>query len=159
MIAWIRDRRGSADIIQFVLILPIFVLMFYGFFEVWRVVSVKQSLDAGTYQAARYLSVNHDRWQDNRARAAGIILREWENNGLLGSDEARSLIEIHIPAYRPACNRFFTVRAELDVPWPIIIPPLPLRYMRLVEQHTSYIECGPTWAPTPTPTPTPERGE
>jgi len=156
MNAFMRDRRGSADLIQFVLIVPIFVLIFYGLFEVWKLVSVKGSLRVGTYQAARYLSVNNDRWRYDRAVAAEIIRRELENNGLLGSDEARSLVEIHIPTYKPACNRLFTVRAELDLPWPIIIPPLPSRNMRLVEQHTSYIECGPTWAPTPTPTP--ERG-
>ncbi len=159
MIALMRDKRGSADLIQFVLIVPIFVLIFYGLFEVWRLVSVKGSLRAGTYQAARYLSVNNDRWRYDRAVAAEIIYRELENNSLLDRDEARSLVEIYIPAYRPACYRLFTVRAELELPWPTIIPPLRTRNVRLVEQHTSYIECGPTWAPTPTPTPTPERGE
>lgn len=164
MIALMRDRRGSADLIQFVLILPIFVLIFYGFFEVWRLVSVKQSLHAGTYQAARYLSVNNDRWRYDRAMAVEIVHRELENNGLLGSDGARKLV-IYIPSRRPGCYKFFNVGAELDLPWSVIIPFLPSRNVRLVEQHTGYIECGPTWAPTPTPmptptpTPTPERGE
>lgn len=51
------DRRGSANLIQFVVVLPIFVLLIYGSFEIWKIVSVKQSLGAATYQAARCRSV------------------------------------------------------------------------------------------------------
>lgn len=51
------DRQGSVNLIQFVVVLPIFVLLIYGSFEIWKIVSVKQSLGAATYQAARCRSV------------------------------------------------------------------------------------------------------
>lgn len=53
----VGDRRGSTNLIQFVVVLPIFVLLIYGSFEIWKIVSVKQSLGAATYQAARCRSV------------------------------------------------------------------------------------------------------
>lgn len=162
MIAWIRDRRGSADVIQFVLILPIFVLMFYGFFEVWKIVSVKQSLDAGTYQAARYLSIYHDGDED-RDRCERVLLMELANNSLIDEDDLPDLRikyydargrDIEDPTRLP-CNELFTVRAGLELPWTTVIPYLSSRSIVLVGQHTSYIECGPSWAPATTPTPTP----
>ena len=163
MIAWMRDRRGSVDVIQFVLILPIFVLMFYGFFEVWRVVSVKQSLDAGTYQAARCLSVYfHYGGDEARVRCEKVLRTELANNSLIDEDD---LLDLRIKYYdarereiedltRLPCNELFTVRAGLELPWTTVIPYLSSRCIVLVGQHTSYIECGPSWAPAPTPTPT-----
>jgi hypothetical protein len=41
------------------MVLPVFALLIYGSFEIYRIVSVKQSLSAATYQAARCRSVRH----------------------------------------------------------------------------------------------------
>ncbi|HUT16556.1 MAG TPA: TadE family protein, partial [Anaerolineae bacterium] len=57
--ALFRDTNGTYQLIQFVLILPIFVLILYGSFELLKLASIRQSLETGTYQAARYLSVYH----------------------------------------------------------------------------------------------------
>ncbi|MFQ5875026.1 MAG: TadE/TadG family type IV pilus assembly protein, partial [Dehalococcoidia bacterium] len=88
----VLGQRGSA-LIQFVLVLPIFLILVFGSFAVWRVISAKQSLASGTYQAARYLSVegrylhyypdvddDPDDWEDV---ARIIIANELKNNSLL----------------------------------------------------------------------------
>ena len=49
-------QRGTV-LIQFVLVLPVLLILVFGSFALWKVVSAKQSLISGTYQAARYLSV------------------------------------------------------------------------------------------------------
>ncbi len=70
--ALVKDRKGAYDLIQFALILPIFVTILYGSFELLKLVSIRQSLDAGTYQAARYLSVYHKSYYDSRYDRADI---------------------------------------------------------------------------------------
>jgi len=75
--ALFRDTNGTYQLIQFVLILPIFVLILYGSFELLKLASIRQSLEAGTYQAARYLSVYHKYYFDTRynRESADDILR------------------------------------------------------------------------------------
>lgn len=141
----VRDKRG-ATVVTYALLLPIFVLLILGTFEVWKIISIKQSLNAGAYKAARYLSANNDRWPEDRERARGIVWRELETNGLLG-DDVRGLVEVYIPTQRPACDALFTVRAGVELPWATVIPYLPSRKMVLAEQHTSYIECTTYWTP------------
>lgn len=92
MLSWPRDQRGSV-LIEFALVLPIFVLILYASVAIWKVITVKDSLAAATYQAARYLSVRGywDRtlrpgdscqgfpwkWQEEAARIVG---EELSNN-------------------------------------------------------------------------------
>lgn len=54
---WRDDQRG-AILIQSLLILPLFILVAFGGFEVWKILSIRHSLHAATYQATRYLSLN-----------------------------------------------------------------------------------------------------
>jgi len=133
MTALLRDKKGSG-IITYTLVLPIFIFLIFGVFEVWKIISIKQALDAGTYKAARYLSANYD-----QEGAREIVWNEVEKNSVLGEDASKQ-VKVYIPTRRPDCSALFTVRAELS--WAIVIPYLPSRDdMWLVEQHTSYIEC------------------
>ena len=54
---FLHDKQG-ASLVTYVLILPIFLLLVLGAYEVWRLIAVKQSLYLGTYRAARYLAQN-----------------------------------------------------------------------------------------------------
>ncbi len=88
----IRDRRGSADLIQLTLVLPIFVLLIYGSFEVWKIVSVKQSLGAATYQAARCRSVYNDcngvsDIEDDDFNCERVLLNEVADNGFVDQED------------------------------------------------------------------------
>jgi hypothetical protein len=174
---WVWGQRGAV-LIQFVLVLPLFIILIFGSFAVWKVVSAKQSLVSGTYQATRYLSVegrfldyypdpddDPDDWEDV---ARIIIVSELENNSLL-RPVPQPIISFDRPS-RPRCPKadavndpmpqledaLFTVQAEITLPWPVRIPFLDPETITLVEKHTSYIECEPIFVrPTPTPTPTP----
>ena len=173
---WVWGQRGSA-LIQFVLVLPLFLILIFGSFAVWKVVSAKQSLVSGTYQAARYLSVEGrfldyypdpddylDDWEDV---ARIIVISELENNSLL-RPLPQPIISFDRPS-RPQCPKedaindpmthledaLFTVQAEITLPWPVRIPFLDPETITLVEKRTSYIECKPIFGPAPTLTPTP----
>jgi hypothetical protein len=179
--AWVLGQRGGA-LIEFVLVLPLFIILVFGSFAVWKVVSAKQSLASGTYQAARYLSVegrfldyapdlddDPDDWQD---AARVIIVRELENNSLLRPlPQPVITIESRNPPSPPKCperrctessravdpcllDALFTVQAEINLPWSVHIPFLDPEPITLAEKRTSYIECGSILGPTPTPTPT-----
>jgi hypothetical protein len=160
-------------------VLPLFLILIFGSFAVWKVVSARQSLASGTYQAARYLSVegrdldyapdlddDPDDWQD---AARVIIVHELENNSLL-RPLPQPVITIEPPS-RPQCperrctedryavecllDALFTIRAEITLPRPVRIPFLDPETITLAEKRTSYIECEPIFGPTPTPTPPP----
>jgi len=86
------DRHGAYDLIQFALILPVFVVILYGSFEIYKLISIRQSLSAGTYQAARYLSVYHKYYYDLRynrtgaddtARAEQLVWQSLRANGFI----------------------------------------------------------------------------
>jgi len=135
MVALVKDKRG-AILVQTMVILPIFILIVFGGFEVWKVMSVKQSLTSGTSEAARYLSFNHRRGSDDRNIAEGIIYKELRNNDLIGntsfvldiryyelSDDLELVGPIPDPTTLP-CWTMFRVETELTLPWTIIIPGL-----------------------------------
>ena len=87
MVALVKDKRGSI-LIQTVIILPILVLVVFGGSEVWKVMSVKQSLTSGTSEAARYLSFNPG---DKNEAEEEIIYEELLNNDLAGDTPFSSL--------------------------------------------------------------------
>lgn len=150
----LKDRRGSVDLIQFVLILPIFVLLLYGSFEVWKIVSVKQSVGAATYQAARCRSVYNNcngvsDITDDNFNCERVLLHELADNSFIDwedltgveiryrDDEGNVIcvvaVDQSLAPYRLGCpqdpaaldrNERFSVEAELFLPWPIFIPGL-----------------------------------
>lgn len=92
----IKDRTGSIDLLELVFVLPIFVLLFYGFFEVWKLVSVRQSLGAATYHAARCRSLYHDpdrpddddpTIDDDGYRCEWTLLKELESNSFIDEED------------------------------------------------------------------------
>jgi len=101
VLSWGDDRRGSV-LIEFVLVLPIFILILYASASVWKVVAVKDSLASATYQAARYLSVRGywDRWLrpgDNCQPFPG----KWE-------EEAARIVEQELLHNNPFASLVFT---------------------------------------------------
>lgn len=154
-----RDKRGSADLFQVVLVLPIVVALLYGSFEIWKIIAVKQSLSAATYQAARCLSrpsytnpyrcyellrneLLNNSWLDENDVETVAIRYYDQNNGRLSITDLETL----------GCWERFSVEAEMFLPWPVLIRDL-MENPTLMSRHTNYVECGPTFSPTPTPTP------
>jgi hypothetical protein len=95
----LQDRTGSIDLLQFVLVLPIFVLILYGSFEVWKIVTVRQAIGAAAYQAARCRSI-YNRCNDVESirpptviedgddyRCEWVVLHELANNGFVDEED------------------------------------------------------------------------
>ncbi len=153
MKAFIRGERGSTQVIEFVLILPILVLILYGSFEVWKVVSVKQSLDAAVGRLALCLRLYHMD-DDDRNRCESIVRMELGGNRLMDG------APLELPRYYDAwdrqitdpidlpCNAIFTVEGEVRLPWDVPILSSG-NNMHLISKHTSYIECNPSRELTP----------
>jgi hypothetical protein len=159
MVALIKARKALKDergvtVITFALVLPIFILVIFGMFEVWKIMSVRESLCLGMHRAAvyltkegRYLASNPGDWEDE---AEGIIIGdirdhdpeffvELANNPFV-PDNVDIQAKVHIDRPElPKCKWLFT--ATIEFPWTAVIPYIPLRGMTLVERTTSYIEC------------------
>ncbi len=96
----LEDRSGSYELIQFVLLLPILVIILYGSFELMKLASARQTLEAATYQAARYLSAYHktygnaryNRPGDDRLQAERLIWESLLSNPYIASADSVSVI-------------------------------------------------------------------
>jgi hypothetical protein len=145
MKAFIKSERGSTQVIEFALILPILVLVLYGSFEVWKVVSVKQSLDVAVGRLAQCLRFYHGN-EDDRDRCERIVWMELAGNNLM--DGHLEPIEYYDQDNRPRdpiylhCNDIFTAKGKIRLPWGI--PILSSGNMYLTSEHTSFIECDPS---------------
>jgi len=145
MVAWTRDERG-VTVITFALVLPIFLLAIFGMFEVWKIMSVRESLYLGMHRAAAYLTKEGrylpDSPEDWEAAAEIItietVTQELANNPFVSDNVAQAEVHIDRPDL-PKCQWLFTARVEL--PWSAVIPYIPLGNMTLAEQTTSYIRC------------------
>ncbi len=158
---WRRETLG-ASVVTYAFILPLFVVLVFGTFQVWRVISVRQSLSLGTYQAARYIS-SHGRtwlgpntpssaWEGAAREAAETIVNdELEENDLLPAGY-RLQVQVVIDAEGrddPArLGWLFSVRSELYAPNLVSLPPLELGTVTLVERQVSFIEgLSGDWVP------------
>jgi hypothetical protein len=147
-----RDNKG-ASLVTYVLILPLFILLIFGVQQVWKVMSVRQSLSLGVYQAVRGLSSEGGRWLPRSAAdwelsatglAQQVISDELERNGVVPDDYVLSTQVMIDPAARgPWMTRsgwLFSVRAELMVPDLVALPLLDFGSVTLADRQVSYIE-------------------
>jgi len=158
MVALKKDERGIT-VITFVLVLPIFLLIIFGMFEIWKIISVRESLHLGMRKVAVYLTETKEgrnlakgAWED---KAEEIILSdirnhnprffvELKNNPFVSDNVVIQDDDVHVAVYedidRPLdlCKWLFT--ATVEFPWTAVIPYIP-GSMKLAEQTTSYIRC------------------
>lgn len=120
-----RSRRG-AGVIQWLLILPLFLVVVIGGYEVWKAVSIRESLRSGTYLATRYLSLRPETTDWSGVARTQFIWPELRNNGFIQHlvDQGRlGEGQVIISAVRPEpleCGTSFLISAE--VPWQPLIP-------------------------------------
>jgi hypothetical protein len=154
-----RDNKG-ASVVTYALILPLFILLVFGILEIWKVMSVRQSLHLGSYQAVRALSSGGRQWLPSsagqwEAKATGhahaIIDHELKRNTLIPQGytlRVQVVIEPEARADPTKLGWFFTVRAELTVPGLVTLPLLNVGTLTLVERQVSYIEgLSGSWIP------------
>lgn len=130
----------GASLIQSLVILPILLLVVLGGYQVWKAHSARESLRSGTYQAARYLSLNPDVSNWPNTVRDDFVVPELVNNGLVGREVAEQVI-IFAPQPDLLCGQLFTIRAEL--PWSAVIPFVEREDWLLVSQHQGQIVCAP----------------
>jgi hypothetical protein len=165
---WGRDEHGDA-IAEFVLILPLFVILLVGSYQVWKLVHLKQTLEGATIEATRYLSVEgpyiQREWpQGWQWRAEQIVRQELTNEPIFQDDLPSMTLVVDLHSVRgivgPQCPggdaklqyeardraraARFAVRSQLELPLPIHIPFLTLpERLTLTETEWHYLECNP----------------
>jgi Flp pilus assembly protein TadG len=168
---FLREREGTAAI-EFVLLMPLLLLVIIGGMYLWSLASLHNTLNTAAYRAARYLSVEGpylEEWADAQRLARGMIGREIEEQQVSGSgtniwlqglrpEDIPSVFRVEVSDERPECagagggadadpNSFtFTVTANLSLP----ALPVPLisrnilgeRQLTIRTRHVSFLECG-----------------
>jgi len=145
-----KDNRG-ASAIAYMLILPIFVLLIFGTFEVWRVMAVQQSLHLGVYKAVRKLSWWGPQWIQSRdaedwesqanGEARSLVAKELDRNAFLPKGYTLQTQVFVEPDRRRSVNGYgwlFVVRAELVAPG--LTPLLSPGSLTLSERQVSFIQ-------------------
>jgi len=154
----LEDRRGASTISN-LLVLPLLILIIFGSFQVWRLISVKYTLHVATSQAVRCISM-YDARNATLAMCEDILRTRVEQNKLIDEDavipnpeyfrwdvERREWVPISDPTVTEdpddplECGEPFRMKASLQLPRSIIIPYLPEREVALHDWKTSFIEC------------------
>ncbi len=174
----LREDEHGDTIIQFVLVLPIFIILVLGSYEIWKLVHFKQTLEAATIQATRYLSIEGPFLLDEypygwQQRAWAIVYQELENEPLLQEELDPNRLTVEVGTRRglgwPACpdeyarrpqeavdraeRAQFAVRSRLEIRSPVRIPLVGTPdNLKLEETHWHYLECLPN-IPEPEATP------
>lgn len=132
-------ERGSS-LVQTLLILPLFLLIVIGGYEIWRAQSTRESLRSGTYQATRYLSINPDESNWHGVVRDDFVLPELLNNTLLRPEIANQVI-VSAPPPILECGAPFRIRTEL--PWRTVIPLVAREDWMIRVEYEGEVVCAP----------------
>jgi hypothetical protein len=85
--------------------IAIFALILGLSFEVWKVLSIKQSLKSATYQAARFITLNGLLWQRQQADLLRLVVeplvnKELQNNSFVPTG-SRAEVTLNFDITRP----------------------------------------------------------
>jgi len=144
------------------------MLIVFGASAIWQIISIKQSMDLATYEAARYLAregrdigslalpyYDPERWRVLALeRIDGWMRDQIRRNPFIGEGD-RIEIDV-IPPTNLDCNPWlanltnhervsddirFTVTTNLTVESPIRLPFMPPISFTLQEKHSDLVEC------------------
>jgi len=130
-----QKERGTISI-ETVFFIIIFAVAFFGGVELARGVALRHALDAGTWEATRYLSIHPGDWS-----GADNIIRQAVSRSPLGSGYASQVsVTVNMPS--SAFGEPFSVTA--DVPFQATLPLVGgLTQRTLTSEHTLRIEAYP----------------
>lgn len=126
VVNWTGDRRGAVAV-QAMLVIAICIVVVYMGFEIWKVISIKQSVHAAAYQAAKWIALNGLKCLNARCEygLTGYVQRfivEPEVRSNVFVPEADPLVIIHVD-YDPYdyCDNPFRVTVLLR--HSVLVPP------------------------------------
>ncbi len=156
-----RDERGSI-VVQALFIVAILLATVYMAVEIWKVVSISQSVHAAAYQAAKYISLNGMNWGLSPSGWAEkvwpYVVTELTNNPFVDETSLRSGAYGPNPAItvwlNPECNRLNYCREGdfwIKIQWvhAVWLPPRfgraasSLLRMDLIQKVDGQLECFP----------------
>ncbi|MBS1253502.1 MAG: hypothetical protein MAG451_02551 [Anaerolineales bacterium] len=162
---FLHDRRG-ASLVTYALVLPLLILVIFGAATVWRVLSIKESMDLATYEAARYLSqvgrdlgnrpgiyYDVDAWErEAHERVDDWVQGQILRNPFVGGEDTleitiRGPVELDCTPWlsprhnRAAENVRFTVSTSLRLQSAVEIPFMSSWTFTLHERHSDLVEC------------------
>ena len=144
------DRRGGTAV-QALVILPVFLILIFTLFSMWRVIMVRRTLHNGVYEATRYLSLypinsnNQLLWADV---ARTIIETELRNDPFLRANldnpsqlaNSRLTVDVTFPDQKIECKSAIQITAALNFPM-ATVDPFPGPQFTLNEVREGEILC------------------
>lgn len=168
------DRRGTS-LVTYTLVLPIMLLLVFGTATMWRIISIRHSVDLATYEAARYLSRqgrylvqppgSSERWAEAAyERVYGFIDAQIRRNPFVAGDDTVEVeiippVGVDCPTVPPGTPNHlrvpeeirFTVITTLTVRAPLRTPFLPSFSLTLREAYDDVVECPRAFMVSPPP--------
>ena len=114
-----REQKGAA-LVEYVLILPMVLLLFLGTLEIFRLLSIKQSLRTGLKQAAPCLSHWKDTAYESHCNPYLLISAELDKNPFAIGNPQPRLVPADVGNLR--YGDVFAVTAEIDVEFGYLYP-------------------------------------
>ena len=130
-----KRERGSVSV-ETLFALIILAMLIFGGLELGRAYTIKHSLDAGAYQAARYLSLH----PTDTATAISLVKNQVRSN--LGSGVADAVqVTVNMPS--STFQSVFTVRATVTYIPVVRIPFVTTEATTLQSEYTQAVEKYP----------------
>lgn len=131
----VSDERGTITI-EFILITTLFILLLFGALEFARAAAIKHALGVGSWQAARYLSLNP--WDEVTAEA---LARQSIRDSLFGGNPAPAVVSF---SFSDPARRFgTTAAARIEMPYRALVPLMNLALRTLTGESAVLVEAWP----------------
>ena len=143
-----RRARGELGVstVSYAILLPVFLLLLLGSYQIWKLVAVKQALNRATYLATRELGralpigpkpdAGYEVYR--RLLTDSFIEREFADYGGVRRYLRVTINREPVPKLSAEDDgRLFQVRAELQLPWLVRIPILGDRHLAVSTTHIS----------------------
>ena len=131
----VKDRRGTITI-EYILGAALLVLLLFGALEFARAAAIKHALGVGSWQAARYLSLNP--WDEATAEA---LARQSIRDSLFGGNPAPAVVWF---SFSDPVRRFgTTVAVRVEMPYQALVPLMNLAPRTLTGESAVLVEAWP----------------
>ena len=120
MAGFVKDERGAIAV-QVALILPLFIIILIGAFEVWKVLYMQQVVNDAAYQGVRLMAMQANSGEMDVPQATERMIRRYISQipfidpALKADPDSPDLLNVSIDYYPPKCDNLVTI--EVQLPW------------------------------------------